>query len=828
MGASCSSPSSIAIQGSLPYRVEVSIIQGRKIKGMDNNGGASDPFVCVSVGGTTYTTSSRSSTTTPVWNSRFVFRGGVDNKAELPTSIKLACLDKDTFSKDDHIGDAAIDLAPLWTDHMATVSETTSNPVFAEWVSLNPADGGEIQVVARALYGQACAGMQFDATDLLVVRVPQARALVKSDVIGQGDNFVTVSWGMEQFASPYVKNSSAPVWGAGAQCAFWVNRKDHAGYSLHITVADRDSKSKSQTIGSVYIPAQQILALVADSTAPPALSASPSVETARAAETKEQQSPAPSATEGKAYGESKSGSEEKDIPTSATMGGWLSLQNIIATDKNLSGATAAGVPAVVFRPEGSDVVKDASGSTGLGEVFVEVELVTRSEVEDRYFTHLLSKYDLDGDGTISMPEFATLIASIGADVDPDTVLKLFSEADADKSGAISQSEIGNLMRTVAYLDPSAAESFIKHIKHACIKPQPDFMMDGVTYKRSSSQIPILDRKTGLQVMENIPTYIATSLKVMFGTRLSRKISSGGISVSLMTKLSKAQGEKFSKPESVAELDAFINLHSLNLDEVEKPLSEYKTFNEFFARGLKPSARPIAAPTDPKVAVSAADCRLTVFPRISDATSIWIKGDKFTIDGVLGPHGSAEASKLVGGPMAIFRLAPQDYHRWHIPVTGQMLRSYAIDGALFTVNPLAINKNVNVYTENKREVYVIDSPEFGTVVLVAVGATCVGSITTLLQPPCAVTKGDVHGYFSFGGSTVLAFFEPRAIEFDKDLITNTNLPIETLVQVNSRIGVATGQAPSVVAKATLSASTSTSTPAASAPVTAEAAEEKSAA
>jgi phosphatidylserine decarboxylase len=46
---------------------------------------------------------------------------------------------------------------------------------------------------------------------------------------------------------------------------------------------------------------------------------------------------------------------------------------------------------------------------------------------------------------------------------------------------------------------------------------------------------------------------------------------------------------------------------------------------------------------------------------------------------------------------------QDYHRWHTPVTGRELRREAIDGALYTVNPVAIRQQVNVYTENKRVV-----------------------------------------------------------------------------------------------------------------------------
>ena len=87
-------------------------------------------------------------------------------------------------------------------------------------------------------------------------------------------------------------------------------------------------------------------------------------------------------------------------------------------------------------------------------------------------------------------------------------------------------------------------------------------------------------------------------------------------------------------------------------------------------------------------------------------------------------------------------------------------SIPIDGALFTVNPIAVRCNINIYTENKREVSEIFTEAFGTVMLVAVGATIVGSIHHLTEPGAYVTKGDEHGYFAFGGSTVLLLFQVR--------------------------------------------------------------------
>jgi len=55
----------------------------------------------------------------------------------------------------------------------------------------------------------------------------------------------------------------------------------------------------------------------------------------------------------------------------------------------------------------------------------------------------------------------------------------------------------------------------------------------------------------------------------------------------------------------------------------------------------------------------------------------------------------------------------------------------------------------------------------------------------------VKKFDPHGYFGFGGSTVLTLFKAGTIEFDDDLLKNAKSRLETLVKVGERIGKATG-------------------------------------
>lgn len=72
-------------------------------------------------------------------------------------------------------------------------------------------------------------------------------------------------------------------------------------------------------------------------------------------------------------------------------------------------------------------------------------------------------------------------------------------------------------------------------------------------------------------------------------------------------------------------------------------------------------------------------------------------------------------------------------------------SYEIDGAYFTVNPIAVNSSqVNVFTENKRVVLNLHSPEFGWLVMVAIGATMVGSIIITAAEGETVERGDEIG------------------------------------------------------------------------------------
>lgn len=249
---------------------------------------------------------------------------------------------------------------------------------------------------------------------------------------------------------------------------------------------------------------------------------------------------------------------------------------------------------------------------------------------------------------------------------------------------------------------------------------------------------------------------------------------------LLKSLSFKQGRKYDDPASVSEIEPFINFHQLDMSEVLLPTDQFKNFNEFFYRALKPGARPISAPDDPRVIVSPSDCRTVVFNTIDAAQSIWIKGRDFTIERLLGDAYPQDVKRYHGGSLGIFRLAPQDYHRFHIPVDGVLDEPKTIEGEYYTVNPMAIRSALDVYGENVRVIVPIDSVAHGRVMIVCVGAMMVGSTVITRKKGEQVKRGEELGYFKFGGSTLLLLFEPGQMRYDEDLVDNSNSALETLV------------------------------------------------
>jgi phosphatidylserine decarboxylase len=296
---------------------------------------------------------------------------------------------------------------------------------------------------------------------------------------------------------------------------------------------------------------------------------------------------------------------------------------------------------------------------------------------------------------------------------------------------------------------------------------------------NSANILVQDRLTGQINEERMSVYVRLGIRLLYKALGSREMEKRRIR-KMLRSLSIKQGKKYDDPASVSQIEGFINFHQLDMSEVLLPQSEFKNFNEFFYRALKPDARPCSAPDRPEIIVSPADCRSVVFNTMDDATRIWVKGREYSLERLFGNAYPMDAKRYKGGSMGIFRLAPQDYHRFHIPVDGVMGTPKTIEGEYYTVNPMAIRSALDVYGENVRVVVPIDSVAHGRVMFVCIGAMMVGSTVITRKPGEKVKRAEELGYFKFGGSTVLLFFEPGKMVYDDDLVENSAGALETLV------------------------------------------------
>ncbi|MGD1029924.1 MAG: archaetidylserine decarboxylase [Opitutaceae bacterium] len=296
---------------------------------------------------------------------------------------------------------------------------------------------------------------------------------------------------------------------------------------------------------------------------------------------------------------------------------------------------------------------------------------------------------------------------------------------------------------------------------------------------STAAVRYFDRTTRTLKTEKI--YGETWLRLIYGN------PAGRLAAWLLVRravLSSVYGWKMKKRSSALRVLPFIVKYDIDVEEFAKSAFDYKSFNDFFCRALKPSARPIAP--GERVAVIPADGRHLAFPNVDLADGFYAKGERFSLADLFGDFGAA---LYAGGSMLISRLCPVDCHHFHFPVSGVPDESRSLPGSLYSVNPIALRRNIRYLVSNKRQVTVIRSPGFGTVAMVEIGATNVGGIQQCFTPGKEVAKGDEKGFFSFGGSCVITIFEKGRIAFDSDLAEQSAGQIETFARMGDRLGVA---------------------------------------
>jgi phosphatidylserine decarboxylase len=226
-----------------------------------------------------------------------------------------------------------------------------------------------------------------------------------------------------------------------------------------------------------------------------------------------------------------------------------------------------------------------------------------------------------------------------------------------------------------------------------------------------------------------------------------------------------------KPVMQAVIRKFARSYGVNADESERPITEYRTFVEFFTRRLKPGARPIAAGP---VAVSPVDGTVAELGDIVDSTLYQAKGKPYSLAELIGgPEAEADARQFLGGSFCTIYLAPYDYHRIHAPLGGQITGYVNVPGKLWPVNAIGVRNVEKLFCVNERLTTFLKTSR-GPCGVVAVGATAVGRIRAvyddvvtnvkrtrigarkLYEKPIPVEKGGELAIFEMGSTVVLLF------------------------------------------------------------------------
>jgi phosphatidylserine decarboxylase precursor len=236
----------------------------------------------------------------------------------------------------------------------------------------------------------------------------------------------------------------------------------------------------------------------------------------------------------------------------------------------------------------------------------------------------------------------------------------------------------------------------------------------------------------------------------------------------------AWGAFLDTPASAPGIDSFASKPNYNVDDYFAGPSGWQTFNQFFAREMKPGKRPISDPGDDRVFVSPADAVFMGHWPISEDSRITVKGVEWRIAELL--EGSPYQDAFRNGSYMHSFLYVDDYHRYHVPVGGTIREIRNISGRVYldvrreADGSLEVIDGDTYQFNQERGLVVIDSPEMGLVAVLPIGMATVSSVNLTPDPGAELRKGDEFGYFLFGGSDIVMVFQDIDLEIEAEVGT----------------------------------------------------------
>ena len=227
---------------------------------------------------------------------------------------------------------------------------------------------------------------------------------------------------------------------------------------------------------------------------------------------------------------------------------------------------------------------------------------------------------------------------------------------------------------------------------------------------------------------------------------------------------------------------------------------FASWNDFFTRPFRGGQRPVASPVDEKVIVN--PCEATPYrlaTGVKRQDRFWIKSQPYSLRDMLANDDAAD--QFVGGTVYQAYLSALNYHRWHSPVAGTIVRAFHEQGTYYSE---AVSEDWDAVAPPVSQSYLAhvavraiilieaDDPVIGLVAFVAIGMGEVSSclIHKDVTPGYHVAKGEEFGYFQFGGSTYCLVFRPGAIaDFTLEALPQPDNPDAPQLLLCSKLAVA---------------------------------------
>lgn len=226
---------------------------------------------------------------------------------------------------------------------------------------------------------------------------------------------------------------------------------------------------------------------------------------------------------------------------------------------------------------------------------------------------------------------------------------------------------------------------------------------------------------------------------------------------------------------------------------------WKSYNDYFHRQIKAERRPVDAPHDPKVIISANDGTVYKIARkVKALDQFWLKGQPYSLVNML--NNSEHTRRFIGGDVFQSFLSGADYHRWRSPIDGTVRQAEVVDGLMFSnAESAGFDPTAGTYSQgyeasvNTRGLVFIESedPVIGMVCVIPIGITEISSVSIQVKSGDKLKKGDELGNFSYGGSSMALVFQPGAIDHFtvKAPPKGSNPDDGPPIEVNARIAVA---------------------------------------